>query len=94
MPYDTAIYLIICTYKYNNNMMLLAIDCPCPHICSIGGYSMTPTSYTHFYSVTKHAVTAVAEAVRQELREAHSRIKVTVSVAFYMYKYKAIITPY
>lgn len=50
-----------------------------PFFFSVGGYRVTPTKETHFYSVTKHAVTAITEAVRQELREIQSGIKVTVS---------------
>ena len=51
---------------------------------------MTPTKETHFYSVTKHAVTAIAEAVRQELREIQSGIKVTVSIVLRLAIYTSI----
>jgi short-subunit dehydrogenase len=32
----------------------------------------------HFYAATKHAVSALTEGLRQELREANTRIRVTV----------------
>ncbi len=34
----------------------------------------------HFYSATKHAVTALTEGVRRELRAMDSKVRVTVSV--------------
>jgi short-subunit dehydrogenase len=40
---------------------------------------MHPYSPLHFYTATKHAVSALTEGVRQELRETNARIRVTVS---------------
>ena len=45
----------------------------------MAGHRVIFNSSTHFYSATKHAVTAITEGLRQELREMKSGIKVTVS---------------
>ncbi|XP_011405955.2 PREDICTED: dehydrogenase/reductase SDR family member 11-like isoform X7 [Amphimedon queenslandica] len=46
-------------------------------INSINGHSVLPSSPYHFYSATKHAITAIAEGVRQELREMKSNCRCT-----------------
>ena len=38
----------------------------------------------HFYAATKHAVTAITEGIRQELRDMKSNVRVTVSVCEYL----------
>ena len=48
----------------------------------MSGHRVLTLSSTHFYTATKHAVTAITEGVRQELREMKSGIKVTVSTYF------------
>lgn len=40
---------------------------------------MVPSADEHFYCATKYAVTALTEGIRQELREANTRIRATVS---------------
>lgn len=45
----------------------------------MSGHRVVPTSSVHFYSATKYAVTALTEGLRQELREAKTHIRVTVS---------------
>ena len=47
-------------------------------IYSILGHIVTPQS-PHFYCATKFAITAIAEGVRQELREMKSNCRCTVS---------------
>ena len=39
----------------------------------------------HFYSATKHAVTALTEGVRRELRAMASKVRVTVSMICWYY---------
>ena len=49
---------------------------------SISGHRIysSPTENTLFYSVTKHAVTALIEGIRRELVAMKSNIRVTVSI--------------
>ena len=42
----------------------------------MSGHRVVPSMNTHFYSATKHAVTALTEGVRQELRQINSKIRV------------------
>ncbi|KAI1231736.1 hypothetical protein IHE44_0007368 [Lamprotornis superbus] len=49
------------------------------NINSMNGHSVVPQSVVHFYSATKYAVTALTEGLRQELREARTHIRATVS---------------
>lgn len=49
----------------------------------MGGHRMVPSADEHFYCATKYAVTALTEGIRQELREANTRIKATVSECSY-----------
>ncbi|KAF7244346.1 Dehydrogenase/reductase SDR family member 11 [Varanus komodoensis] len=47
------------------------------NVSSVNGHVMAPQSIMHFYSATKHAVTALTEGLRQELREAKTHIRAT-----------------
>ena len=44
------------------------------------GHIVPPLNLIHFYSATKFAITAIAEGVRQELREMKSNCRCTVSI--------------
>ena len=39
---------------------------------------MVPWPQLHFYAATKHALTALTEGMRQELREANTNIRIAV----------------
>lgn len=47
----------------------------------MGGHRTAPSADAHFYCATKYAVTALTEGIRQELREANTHIRATVSRA-------------
>ena len=49
-------------------------------VYSMSGHRVVHVAGTHFYSVTKFAVTALTEGVRQELREMKSNCRVTVCI--------------
>ena len=40
----------------------------------MSGHRVVPSPDTHFYTVTKYAVTALTEATRQELRAMNSQV--------------------
>ncbi|KAJ3590056.1 hypothetical protein NHX12_008013 [Muraenolepis orangiensis] len=44
----------------------------------MSGHHVPARSTVHFYSATKHAVTALTEGLRQELHEANTQIRATV----------------
>ena len=46
------------------------------------GHSVSSYSPLHFYCATKFAITAIAEGVRQELREMKSNCRATVSIIY------------
>lgn len=48
----------------------------------MSGHRVVFSADTHFYSATKYAVTALTEGLRQELREAKTHIRATVSYSF------------
>jgi len=47
------------------------------HISSMAGHRVPPHSRVHFYTATKHAVAALTEGLRQELREINSPIRIS-----------------
>lgn len=48
-------------------------------LCSSAGHRVVSSADGHFYSATKFAVTALTEGLRQELREAKTHIRASVS---------------
>lgn len=51
---------------------------------------MVPSADEHFYCATKYAVTALTEGIRQELREANTHIRATVSAGTFERKDQAL----
>jgi len=47
------------------------------NISSMSGHRVVSSRPTHFYSATKHAVKALTDGVRNELREMKSNIRIT-----------------
>ena len=45
------------------------------NINSMSGHRVVPSVNTHFYTATKHAVTALTEGTRQELRRMKSKVR-------------------
>uniref|UniRef100_A0A3B5BBN0 Dehydrogenase/reductase (SDR family) member 11b n=1 Tax=Stegastes partitus TaxID=144197 RepID=A0A3B5BBN0_9TELE len=75
-----VIGLSICTREAYQSMKERNVDDGhIIHINSMSGHRTTPMADIHFYSATKFAVTALTEGLRQELREAKSHIRATVS---------------
>lgn len=46
---------------------------------SMSGHRVPHNAAAHFYSTTKYAVTALTEGLRQELHEANTQIRATVT---------------
>nr|XP_046245481.1 dehydrogenase/reductase SDR family member 11-like [Scatophagus argus] len=70
--------LSICTREAYQSMKERNVDDG--HIInlnSMSGHRVVHSADTHFYSSTKYAVTALTEALRQELREAKTHIRAT-----------------
>lgn len=61
-----------------------------PTYYSMGGHRMVPSADEHFYCATKYAVTALTEGIRQELREANTHIRATVSLGTFERKDQAL----
>ncbi|XP_028320378.1 dehydrogenase/reductase SDR family member 11-like [Gouania willdenowi] len=59
------------------------------HISSMAAHVIVPNTDLHFYTATKFTVKALAEALRQELREVGSHIRVTcISPALVMSEFR------
>ncbi|KAK0144770.1 Dehydrogenase/reductase SDR family member 11 [Merluccius polli] len=73
-----VIALSICTREAYQSMKERNVnDGHIININSMSGHRVVPTTDVHFYSATKHAVTALTEGLRQELREANTQIRAT-----------------
>jgi len=69
--------LCLCTREAVSSMRERGVDDgQIIHINSMSGHRVTPSSSTHFYASTKHAVSALTEGLRQELRELKTNIRV------------------
>ncbi|KAI6650185.1 hypothetical protein LOD99_6102 [Oopsacas minuta] len=70
--------LSICTREFYQHSLSCGVDNgDIINICSIVGHVVPPSPRNHFYSASKHAVTALTEGTRQELSEKESNIKIS-----------------
>ncbi|XP_049299590.1 farnesol dehydrogenase-like [Anopheles funestus] len=69
--------LVLCSQRAYQSMVERKVDGHIVHINSIAGHSVPNFPKLNIYPGTKHAVTAITEVMRQELRAAASKVKVT-----------------
>uniref|UniRef100_A0A182NGW3 Uncharacterized protein n=1 Tax=Anopheles dirus TaxID=7168 RepID=A0A182NGW3_9DIPT len=72
--------LVLCSQWAYQSMVQRKVDGHIVHINSIAGHSVPNFPKVSIYPASKHAVTAITETMRQELRAAGTKIKVTVAV--------------
>ena len=72
--------MMLISYSLTGLMPIIIIMIVLIYLYSINGHSVLPVPPYHFYSATKHAITAIAEGVRQELKEMKSNCRCTVSI--------------
>ncbi|XP_035913580.1 farnesol dehydrogenase-like [Anopheles stephensi] len=69
--------LVLCSQWAYKSMVERKVAGHIVHINSIAGHTVPNYPKMNIYPATKHAVTALTEVMRQELREAGTKIKVT-----------------
>ncbi|XP_055533225.1 farnesol dehydrogenase-like [Wyeomyia smithii] len=69
--------LTLCSREALKSMKARATDGHIVHINSIAGHKVLPFPHMNMYAASKHAVTAITETMRNELREMGSKVKVT-----------------
>ncbi|XP_053677163.1 farnesol dehydrogenase-like [Anopheles nili] len=69
--------LVLCSQWAYHSMVERSVSGHIVHINSIAGHSVINFPKLNIYFATKHAVTAITETMRQEMREAGTKIKVT-----------------
>ncbi|XP_053676838.1 farnesol dehydrogenase-like [Anopheles nili] len=69
--------LVLCSQWAYHSMVKRSVSGHIVHINSIAGHSVPNFPKISVYPGTKHAVTAITETMRQEMREAGTKIKVT-----------------
>uniref|UniRef100_A0A182MQY1 Oxidoreductase n=1 Tax=Anopheles culicifacies TaxID=139723 RepID=A0A182MQY1_9DIPT len=69
--------LVLCSQWAYKSMVERKFDGHIVHISSIAGHIVPNIPKLNIYPGTKHAVTAITETMRQEMREAGTKIKVT-----------------
>lgn len=73
--------LVLCSQWAYKSMVDRKVDGHIVHISSIAGHSVPNFPKLNIYPGTKHAVRAITETMRHEMRDAGTKIKVTVSTA-------------
>lgn len=71
--------LTLCSRKAFKSMQDRNVAGHIVHINSIVGHKVLNFPHMNMYSASKHAVTAITETMRNELRELGSKVKVSVS---------------
>uniref|UniRef100_A0A182J4V4 Dehydrogenase n=1 Tax=Anopheles atroparvus TaxID=41427 RepID=A0A182J4V4_ANOAO len=69
--------LVLCSQWAYRSMVARSVDGHIVHINSIAGHGVPNFPKLSIYPASKHAVTAITETMRQELRAAGTKIKVT-----------------
>ncbi|KXJ71516.1 farnesol dehydrogenase [Aedes albopictus] len=69
--------LVLCSREAYQSMKKRSVDGHIVHINSIAGHKVVDYPKLNIYSASKHAVTAITETMRNELRTAGTKIKVT-----------------
>ncbi|XP_062558603.1 farnesol dehydrogenase-like [Armigeres subalbatus] len=69
--------LVLCSREAYQSMKKRSVDGHIIHINSVAGHIVPNFPQLNIYSASKHAVTAITETMRNELRSAGTKIKVT-----------------
>ncbi|XP_035794677.1 farnesol dehydrogenase-like isoform X1 [Anopheles albimanus] len=69
--------LVLCSQRAYQSMVKRSVDGHIVHISSIAGHSVPNFPNMNVYPASKHAVKAITETMRQEMRDAGKKIKVT-----------------
>ncbi|XP_062558606.1 farnesol dehydrogenase-like [Armigeres subalbatus] len=69
--------LVLCSREAYQSMKRRSVDGHIVHINSVAGHTVLNFPTMNIYPATKHAVTAITETMRNELRNANTKIKVT-----------------
>ncbi|XP_065082197.1 farnesol dehydrogenase-like [Ochlerotatus camptorhynchus] len=69
--------LVMCSREAYQSMKNRSVDGHIVHINSIAGHKVVDFPQLNIYSASKHAVTAITETMKNELRTAGTKIKVT-----------------
>ncbi|XP_050096696.1 farnesol dehydrogenase-like [Anopheles aquasalis] len=69
--------LVLCSQRAYQSMVKRSVDGHIVHISSIAGHGVPNVPNMNVYPASKHAVRAITETMRQEMRNAGKKIKVT-----------------
>ncbi|XP_058123686.1 farnesol dehydrogenase-like [Anopheles ziemanni] len=69
--------LVLCSQAAYRSMIARSVDGHIIHINSVAGHGIPKIPKMNIYPASKYAVTAITETMRQELRDAGTKIKVT-----------------
>ncbi|KFB50612.1 AGAP005645-PA-like protein [Anopheles sinensis] len=69
--------LVLCSQAAYRSMIARSVDGHIIHINSVAGHGIPAIPKMNIYPASKYAVTAITETMRQELRDAGTKIKVT-----------------